>query len=161
MCYSPVGRTDGFRSFSTIACFAAETLKTFLGNHCCDTSFNALVWSGVLVQVARDKNTCHLKACNCITCRSYLCFDQRWISTFQSRWVCASLPNLVAILRHPHSHWLWTSLLNAPSRLLIPLHVAQVILGPFFWNGLGWPGPVSSCDRSFGPNRSGPRKKNG
>ena len=25
---------------------------------------------------------------------------------------------------------------------------------------LEWPGPVSSCDRSFLPNRSGPKKKN-
>jgi len=33
------------------------------------------------------------------------------------------------------------------------------LVGPFFWNGHSWPWPVSSRDRSFGPNRSCPRKQ--
>jgi len=36
------------------------------------------------------------------------------------------------------------------------LGLRRNFLGLFLWNG-----PVSSRDRSFGPNRSGPRKKSG
>jgi len=51
--------------------------------------------------------------------------------------------------------------INISLQLNNSLQKYKTSLEPFFWNGRGRPGLVLSRDRSFWPNRSGPRKKNG